>query len=66
MRAAPRVLTFLASTLAAALFALALGAPAAEKAAPARAEGLAAFDMVAKVLQHPRCRNCHVPGDAPL
>jgi hypothetical protein len=67
MRAAPRVLTLLASgTLAAALLPFALRATAAEKAAPARAEGLAAFDTVANVLQHPRCQNCHIPGDAPL
>jgi hypothetical protein len=25
-----------------------------------------AFAAVASVLQHPRCLNCHVPGDAPL
>src|SRR4029077_15174023 len=24
------------------------------------------FAVVAKVLQHPRCQNCHIPGDAPL
>ena len=24
------------------------------------------FDGVRAVLQHPRCQNCHVPGDAPL
>ncbi|MFI5119750.1 MAG: hypothetical protein ACHQM4_05020 [Thermoanaerobaculia bacterium] len=63
----PRVLALLSSgALATALLPSALRAPAAEKADPARAEGLAAFDTVAKVLQHPRCRNCHIPGDAPL
>lgn len=36
-------------------------APAADKKA-----GLAAFETVRKVLQHPRCLNCHIPGDAPL
>lgn len=25
-----------------------------------------AFETVRKVLQHPRCQNCHIPGDAPL
>jgi hypothetical protein len=30
------------------------------------AEGLAAFETVRAVLQHPRCQNCHIPGDAPL
>jgi hypothetical protein len=27
---------------------------------------LAAFETVRDVLQHPRCQNCHIPGDAPL
>jgi hypothetical protein len=27
---------------------------------------VAAFDTVRQVLQHPRCQNCHIPGDAPL
>jgi hypothetical protein len=36
-------------------------------AAPvSRAEGVAAFETVRAVLQHPRCQNCHIPGDAPL
>ncbi len=36
-------------------------------ASPARqAAALAAFDTVQRVLQHPRCQNCHIPGDAPL
>src|SRR5262249_27795022 len=26
----------------------------------------AAFELVARVLQHPRCRNCHPDGDRPL
>jgi hypothetical protein len=30
------------------------------------AEGIAAFETVRAVLQHPRCQNCHIPGDAPL
>jgi len=29
-------------------------------------DGLAAFETVRVVLQHPRCQNCHIPGDAPL
>ena len=41
---------------------------------PAEAQGtgksdaaaVAAFATVQKVLQHPRCQNCHIPGDAPL
>jgi len=32
------------------------------KTAPA----LAAFETIRTVLQHPRCQNCHIPGDAPL
>jgi hypothetical protein len=31
-----------------------------------KAQGLAAFSTVEKVFQHPRCSNCHIPGDAPL
>ena len=30
------------------------------------AEAQAAFDKVYRVLQHPRCRNCHPEGDRPL
>lgn len=29
-------------------------------------QGVAAFETVKAVLQHPRCQNCHIPGDAPL
>ncbi|HVT59606.1 MAG TPA: hypothetical protein VHR45_14535 [Thermoanaerobaculia bacterium] len=35
--------------------------PGARLAAP-----LSAFATVQAVLQHPRCQNCHIPGDAPL
>ncbi|MDB4957167.1 MAG: hypothetical protein JWO36_4736 [Myxococcales bacterium] len=31
-----------------------------------RTAGLAAFETVRAVLQHPRCQNCHPAGDAPL
>ena len=31
-----------------------------------RADGIAAFATVQQVLQHPRCQNCHIPGDQPL
>jgi hypothetical protein len=34
--------------------------------APDRAAGVAAFETVRAVLQHPRCQNCHPAGDAPL
>ncbi len=33
---------------------------------PDRARAFAAFSTVQQVLQHPRCQNCHIPGDAPL
>jgi len=33
---------------------------------PADPAGLAAFETVRRVFQHPRCQNCHIPGDAPL
>jgi hypothetical protein len=42
-------------------------APVPVRSVPdARAEAVAAFATVQKVLQHPRCQNCHIPGDAPL
>jgi mono/diheme cytochrome c family protein len=31
-----------------------------------KAEAVAAFTTVQQVFQHPRCQNCHIPGDAPL
>ena len=31
-----------------------------------KSRGVAAFDTVQAVLQHPRCQNCHPGGDAPL
>jgi len=38
-----------------------------QAAAPVDASaGLAAYETVRKVFQHPRCQNCHIPGDAPL
>ena len=49
--------------------ALALAAGFSLALAPSRVserEGLAAFETVRAVLQHPRCQNCHIPGDAPL
>jgi len=50
-----------------AALALVLGAARDQAAPPAdAAAGLAAFETVRKVFQHPRCQNCHIPGDAPL
>src|SRR3954451_21115860 len=43
--------------------AMSAGAAAAPDSHPA---ALAAFDTIQAVLQHPRCQNCHIPGDAPL
>jgi hypothetical protein len=31
-----------------------------------RAQAVTAFATVQQVFQHPRCQNCHIPGDAPL
>ncbi len=53
----PRVLLPLVVTLP-----LAACAPSAEE----RAQAIAAFTTVQQVFQHPRCQNCHIPGDAPL
>jgi hypothetical protein len=52
----------------AAALAIVLAAPTRHDAAPPAdaASGLAAFETVRRVLQHPRCQNCHPPGDAPL
>jgi hypothetical protein len=42
-------------------------APRGDAAPPVDAgQGLAAFETVRQVFQHPRCQNCHIPGDAPL
>jgi len=56
------------------LFAIVIGSAMALAAATnkersedrSEAEALQAFGVVQKVLQHPRCQNCHIPGDAPL
>src|SRR5687767_9841122 len=48
-----------------ALAALALGSAALAADAPAT-KPAAPFDTVARVLLHPRCRNCHPNGDRPL
>jgi mono/diheme cytochrome c family protein len=45
------------------------GGAAAQTAAPGKAtsaEGARLFEPIRQVLQHPRCQNCHIPGDAPL
>ncbi len=40
--------------------------PACGPSSQERADAVAAFATVQQVLQHPRCQNCHIPGDAPL
>jgi hypothetical protein len=39
--------------------------PSAQASRP-ETDALQAFGVVQKVLQHARCQNCHIPGDAPL
>ena len=49
------------------LFAVALARSVkAQTSKPSNADGIAAFETIRAVLQHPRCQNCHIPGDAPL
>jgi hypothetical protein len=38
----------------------------AQAPASDRAPSVSAFETVRQVLQHPRCQNCHIPGNAPL
>lgn len=52
-----------AVTLAAATL---LGTRTAAQPRPSTDDGVTAFATVQRVLQHPRCQNCHIPGDAPL
>ncbi|MFK3647430.1 hypothetical protein ACI2IY_03205 [Lysobacter enzymogenes] len=62
MRATPAILIALALAPLLAVFG------AGSKPAPAggEAQAVAAFATVQKVFQHPRCQNCHIPGDQPL
>jgi len=55
-----------AAAFTALAFAAAPSSPLPEPPAMAEREGLDAFETVRAVLQHPRCQNCHIPGDAPL
>jgi len=49
------------------LFAFAIGRSVkAQTRKASTADGIAAFETIRTVLQHPRCQNCHIPGDAPL
>jgi hypothetical protein len=58
--------TILPLSLAFSLLACEDGLTPAAGPAQADAPGLAAFETVRQVLQHPRCQNCHPAGDAPL
>ena len=51
--------------LSAIVFAALTGQAAAQTPPPANA-ALSAFEVVRSVLQHPRCQNCHIPGNSPL
>jgi mono/diheme cytochrome c family protein len=51
-------------TLLAAL--IALSQAQAQAQGVDRAQAVSAFETVRQVLQHPRCQNCHIPGNAPL
>jgi hypothetical protein len=62
MKSCYRSMFSAAATLA--LVAATGAAWSAERAS--RKEGLQAFTTIQEVLQHPRCQNCHIPGDAPL
>ncbi len=42
------------------------GVSSAPGQTPSSTDALRAFERVQRVLQHPRCQNCHIPGDAPL
>lgn len=65
-RRSPRLRSTLATALGVAML-LAPGAACRRGGKKVSAqEGVAAFETVKAVLQHPRCQNCHIPGDAPL
>ena len=57
---------FVASSLAALALAAFAASGASADAAPSADDGRKAFADVAKVLQSPRCQNCHPKGDAPM
>lgn len=56
----------MASLLLASLFLLALTACGPRVSPEQKAKAVEAFATVEKVFQHPRCSNCHIPGDQPL
>ena len=54
------------SPLLASFLLLALTACGPRVSPEQKAKAVEAFATVEKVFQHPRCSNCHIPGDAPL
>jgi len=52
--------------LVAVMLVSALAACKSGPSSEAKAKALEAFATVEKVMQHPRCANCHIAGDAPL
>ena len=68
MRASSLLAVALGLSLSALLAACGDAAPPAAptRPTPDKATGVAAFETVRAVLQHPRCQNCHPAGDAPL
>jgi len=66
-RARINTFTWSAAIVGGLLLAFAIGRSV--KAQPSKAstaDGMPAFETIRTVLQHPRCQNCHIPGDAPL
>jgi hypothetical protein len=57
------VLLLVFASVFASVFVLTLSASGQDRS---QTDALQAFATVQKVLQHPRCQNCHIPGDAPL
>ena len=59
-----RILSIGAPLLVAVISSTALHRPAPPSTT--RSQAVEAFSTVQRVFQHPRCQNCHIPGDAPL
>lgn len=49
-----------------AMLSIAIAVTACGPSAEQRAAALTDFATIEAVFQHPRCSNCHIPGDAPL
>lgn len=57
---------FVVSAALAAAVGCAAPSSASAQTSVSKDAGIAAFETVKAVFQHPRCQNCHIPGDAPL